>query len=58
MIEKAMFTAEYNNVHLSGQTSQNLILAAEIISCAKRSIARILVIIVRYQPITVKCYYY
>ena len=46
MIEKAMFTAEYNNVYQSGKTSQNLILSAEVVSCAKRSIARILVIIV------------
>ena len=40
MIEKAMFTAEYNNIYLSGKTTQSLILAAEIVSCAKRSIAR------------------
>jgi len=46
MVEKAMFTAEYNNIHNSGKTTQNMILAAEIASCAKRSIARILVIIV------------
>lgn len=46
MVEKAMFTAEYQNIHNSGKTTQSLILAAEIISCAKRSIARILVIIV------------
>jgi len=46
MVEKAMFTAEYQNIHNSGKTTQSLILAAEIVSCAKRSIARILVIIV------------
>ena len=40
MVEKAMFTAEYQNIHNSGKTTQSLILAAEIISCAKRSIAR------------------
>jgi len=46
MIEKAMFTAEYQNIHNSGKATQSLILAAEIVSCAKRAIARILVIIV------------
>ena len=40
MVEKAMFTAEYQNIHNSGKTTQSLILAAEIVSCAKRSIAR------------------
>ena len=40
MMEKAMFTAEYQNIHNSGKTTQSLILAAEIVSCAKRSIAR------------------
>jgi len=46
MVEKAMFTAEYQNIHDSGKATQGLIVAAEIVSCAKRSIARILVIIV------------
>ena len=40
MIEKAMFTAEYQNIHNSGKATQSLILAAEIVSCAKRAIAR------------------
>jgi len=46
MVEKAMFTAEYQNIHNTGQATQSLILAAEVVSCAKRTIARILVIIV------------
>jgi len=46
MVEKAMFTSEYQNIHSTGQATQGLILAAEIVSCAKRTIARILVIIV------------
>lgn len=46
MVEKAMFTSEYQNIHNTGQATQGLILAAEIVSCAKRTIARILVIIV------------
>ena len=40
MVEKAMFTAEYQNIHDSGKATQGLIVAAEIVSCAKRSIAR------------------
>lgn len=46
MVEKAMFTSEYQNINLVGQTTQGLILSAEIISCAKRTLARMLVIIV------------
>ena len=41
MVEKAMFTAEYQNIHDSGKATQGLIVAAEIVSCAKRSIARL-----------------
>ena len=36
-----MFTAEYQNIHDSGKATQGLIVAAEIVSCAKRSIARL-----------------
>jgi len=46
MLEKAMFTAEYQNINNSGQATEGLILAAEVISCAKRTLARMLVIIV------------
>ena len=46
MLEKAMFTAEYQNISNSGQATSGLILAAEITSCAKRTLARMLVIIV------------
>jgi len=46
MLEKAMFTAEYQNINNSGKATEGLILAAEIISCAKRTLARMLVIIV------------
>lgn len=46
MLEKAMFYAEYQNINSSGVSTQGLILAAEIVSCAKRTLARMLVIIV------------
>ena len=42
MVEKAMFTAEYQNIHDSGKATQGLIVAAEIVSCAKRAIARLI----------------
>ena len=40
MLEKAMFTAEYQNINNSGQATEGLILAAEVVSCAKRTLAR------------------
>jgi len=46
MLEKAMFTAEYQNINNSGQATEGLILIAEVVSCAKRTLARMLVIIV------------
>jgi len=46
MLEKAMFYAEYQNINSNGVSTQGLILAAEIVSCAKRTLARMLVIIV------------
>lgn len=46
MLEKAMFTAEYQNINNSGMATEGLILVAEVMSCAKRTLARMLVIIV------------
>lgn len=46
MLEKAMFLAEYENVNLTGEPTNALILAAEVTSCAKRTLARMLVVIV------------
>eukprot|EP00092_Neocalanus_flemingeri_P029716 GFUD01032264.1.p1 GENE.GFUD01032264.1~~GFUD01032264.1.p1 ORF type:complete len:600 (-),score=101.29 GFUD01032264.1:212-2011(-) len=46
MLEKAMFTAEYQNINNSGKATEGLILAAEVMSCGKRTLARMLVIIV------------
>jgi len=46
MLEKAMFTSEYQNINNSGQATEGLIVAAELVSCAKRTLARMLVIIV------------
>lgn len=46
MLEKAMFLAEYQNLNLNGVPSDKLVLAAEWVSCAKRTLARMLVIIV------------
>ena len=40
MLEKAMFTAEYQNINNSGKATEGLILAAEVVSCAKRTLAR------------------
>merc|ERR1719348_846035 len=41
-----MFTSEYSNINNSGRATEGLILSAEIVSCAKRTLARMLVIIV------------
>lgn len=46
MMEKAMFLAEFQNINNAGTSTRGLILAAEIVSCAKRTLARMLVIIV------------
>lgn len=46
MVEKAMFCAEYQNINNSGEATEGLILAAEVVSCGKRTLARMLVIIV------------
>jgi len=46
MLEKAMFLAEFSNINATGEFTPGLIFAAEIVSCAKRTLARMLVIIV------------
>lgn len=48
MIEKAAFYAEYYELNLTGQLDNiyGLMTMAEVISCLKRTLARILVIIV------------
>lgn len=48
MVEKAAFYAEYYELNLTGQLDNiyRLMTVAEVISCLKRTLARILVIIV------------
>jgi len=46
MLEKAMFYGEFQNINSTGRSTKGLILIAEIVSCAKRTLARMLVIIV------------
>ncbi|XP_038599208.1 transmembrane protein 87B isoform X2 [Tachyglossus aculeatus] len=46
MLEKAVFYAEYQNINTSGLSSQGLLIFAELISAVKRTLARLLVIIV------------
>ncbi|KAL1263632.1 hypothetical protein QQF64_006371 [Cirrhinus molitorella] len=46
MIEKAVFCAEYQNTNNVGAASQGLLIFAELISAMKRTLARLLVIIV------------
>ncbi|KAL1506869.1 hypothetical protein ABEB36_006151 [Hypothenemus hampei] len=46
MLEKATFYAEYQSIDNTGKDSQGIILFAEWMSCAKRTLARMLVIIV------------
>jgi len=46
LMEKAAYLAEYESINKSGETVKIAILIAEIISCFKRSLARMLVIIV------------
>ncbi|XP_051503840.1 transmembrane protein 87A-like isoform X2 [Myxocyprinus asiaticus] len=46
MIEKAVFCAEYQNTNTLGSASQGLLIFAELISALKRTLARLLVIIV------------
>ncbi|MBN3320282.1 TM87B protein, partial [Atractosteus spatula] len=46
MLEKAVFCAEYQNTNFVGSASQGLLIFAELISALKRTLARLLVIIV------------
>ncbi|RZF39673.1 hypothetical protein LSTR_LSTR001194 [Laodelphax striatellus] len=46
MLEKAVFYAEYQNVNSTGQPVPAAVLVAELVSCGKRTLARMLVIIV------------
>eukprot|EP00112_Aurelia_sp_Birch-Aquarium-sp1_P026028 Seg898.6 transcript_id=Seg898.6/GoldUCD/mRNA.D3Y31 product="Transmembrane protein 87A" protein_id=Seg898.6/GoldUCD/D3Y31 len=46
MLEKALFYTEYKNVNHTGEESNGLVIFAELVSCLKRALARILVIIV------------
>uniref|UniRef100_A0A8D0ZAN6 Transmembrane protein 87B n=2 Tax=Sus scrofa TaxID=9823 RepID=A0A8D0ZAN6_PIG len=46
MLEKAVFYAEYQNINSTGLSTQGLLIFAELISSVKRTLARLLVIIV------------
>lgn len=46
MLEKAVFYAEYQSVNVTGQSFKGAVLLAEMLSCLKRTLARMLVIIV------------
>ena len=46
LVEKAVFVAEYDSLNERGYSVPGLLIAAELVSCAKRTIARILVVIV------------
>ncbi|XP_026165950.1 transmembrane protein 87A isoform X2 [Mastacembelus armatus] len=46
MVEKAVFCAEYENTNAVGAASQGLLIFAELVSALKRTLARLLVIIV------------
>lgn len=46
MLEKAMFYAEYQSINTNGVSIRGVVLLAEWVSCAKRTLARMLVIIV------------
>lgn len=45
-LEKAMFYAEYQSLNSDGNSLKGIVLLAEWVSCAKRTLARMLVIIV------------
>lgn len=45
MLEKAFFYAEYHSVNTNGHSVPGAELTAEFVSCAKRTLARMLVII-------------
>ncbi|XP_036301008.1 transmembrane protein 87A isoform X1 [Pipistrellus kuhlii] len=46
MLEKAVFYAEFQNIRYKGESVQGALILAELLSAVKRSLARILVIIV------------
>ncbi|KAK3769533.1 hypothetical protein RRG08_044728 [Elysia crispata] len=46
MLEKAVFFAEYENVNKTGRSVHGAVIFAELVSCVKRTLARMLVIIV------------
>lgn len=46
MLEKAVFYAEYQSVNVTGSSFKGAVLLAETLSCLKRTLARMLVIIV------------
>ncbi|KAM6956819.1 transmembrane protein 87A [Aplochiton taeniatus] len=46
MVEKAVFCAEYENTNVVGAASPGLLIFAELVSALKRTLARLLVIIV------------
>ncbi|XP_040905586.1 transmembrane protein 87A isoform X2 [Toxotes jaculatrix] len=46
MVEKAVFCAEYENTNAGGSASSGLLIFAELVSALKRTLARLLVIIV------------
>lgn len=46
MIEKAVFLAEYESLNVKGTSVTGALVFAEIVSCLKRTLARVLVIIV------------
>lgn len=46
MLEKAVFFAEYESINASGQSVRGAVIFAELVSCLKRTVARMLVVIV------------
>ncbi|XP_028392984.1 transmembrane protein 87A-like [Dendronephthya gigantea] len=46
MLEKAIFFSEYNNVNNTGVPAHGLVVLALVLSCIKRTLSRILIIIV------------
>jgi len=46
MLEKAAFYLEYQTINAQGFSNKSAVLMAEFISCSKRTLARMLVIIV------------
>ncbi|GMR60459.1 hypothetical protein PMAYCL1PPCAC_30654 [Pristionchus mayeri] len=46
MVEKAVFYTEYQGMNNTGESTDGLIQLAEIVSCAKRTMSRVLIIIV------------